>query len=202
MKKSLGLSVLAGLALLGVTINSAADNQLYGASTRILAFTCDGCHGPNGSSLGPATPSIAGMDTDYFVEMMRGFRDDEIYSTVMGRIARGYSDDEIQRMADYFHDEPFVPAKQAFDAQLVDQGRKLHEKYCDRCHEDGGIPLEDEEYFILAGQWTPYLSNAMADFRAERRPVERRMRKKLDKLLALEGEAGLEALFAFFASQQ
>ena len=63
----------------------------------MLADTCAGCHGTDGASAGPASPIIAGMNAECFVDMMEGFRDDSIYSTIMGRIAKGYTDDEIEK---------------------------------------------------------------------------------------------------------
>lgn len=195
-------ALLGGLIMLGAIPASQAADLQSGADARTLALTCAGCHGTNGSSLGPAAPTISGMHPDYFIDIMAGFADGEIYSTVMGRIARGYSEEEIELMAGYFHELPYVPANQAFDAELVETGRRLHDKYCEKCHMEGGTPVEDEEYYITAGQWLPYLKNAMADFREDRRPIERKMKRKLDRMLERDGEESLDALYAFYASQQ
>lgn len=201
-KATIKPAVLGGLILLGIVPASQAADLVEGAEARTLAMTCAGCHGTDGTSVGPAAPTISGMHPDYFIDIMAGFASDEIYSTVMGRIARGYTEEEIERMGDYFHELPFTPAQQAFDTELVDTGRRLHDKYCEKCHAEGGKPLIDEEYYITAGQWTPYLKNAMQDFREERRPMERKMRKKLEQMIERDGESSLEALFAFYASQQ
>lgn len=203
MKKStIKTAVLGGLMILGAVPTAQAGDLLDGADARTLAMTCAGCHGTDGTSAGPALPTIGGMYPDYFIEIMEGFANDEIYSTVMGRIARGYTEDEISLMADYFHERPFVAAKQPFNAELAEQGRRLHDKYCEKCHAEGGKPLVDEEYYVTAGQWIPYLENAMQDFREERRPIERKMKQQLDRMLQREGEASIEALVAFYASQQ
>lgn len=68
----------------------------------MLANTCAGCHGPNGKSLGPATPSIAGTSKEYFIQTMNDFKSGDRPSTIMMRIAKGYSDEDIALMADYF----------------------------------------------------------------------------------------------------
>jgi len=120
----------------------------------------------------------------------------------MGRLAKGYTDEEIGLMASFFAGKPYVPAKQKFDAKLVEKGAKLHNKYCEKCHSEGGKIVEDEEYYILSGQWTPYLRNAISDFREDRREMPKKMRSKMDSLLEREQDAGLEALFAFYASEQ
>ena len=67
---------------------------------------------------------------------------------------------------------------------------------------DRGKVIEGEEYYILAGQWTPYLKNAIADFQEERREMPKKMKKKLNKMIEKEGDAGLDALWAYYASEQ
>jgi sulfide dehydrogenase cytochrome subunit len=194
-------SALFGAALaLGLGSGAALAETATGT---MLANTCAGCHGTYGNSQGPATPSIAAMDPIVFVETMQYFRDDETYSTVMGRIARGYNDEELEKMAEYFHQQEFAPAQQDFDQALVENGDDLHERYCEKCHIEGGKPVpEEEDYYILAGQWTPYLKYAMSDFRDERREIPKKMARKLESLLEAEGEDGLAALWAYYASQQ
>jgi sulfide dehydrogenase cytochrome subunit len=78
----------------------AKPKLLSGASAAMLSNTCAGCHGTNGASGGPATPTIAGLEEEYFVDVMNQFKSGERYSTIMGHIAKGYTDDEIKKMAD------------------------------------------------------------------------------------------------------
>ncbi|BCU07625.1 c-type cytochrome [Allochromatium tepidum] len=192
------LTLAASVLALGLASNAGAE-----PTAEMLANNCAGCHGTHGNSVGPASPSIAQMDPIVFVEVMEDFKSGEIQSTIMGRIAKGYSTADFEKMAGYFKQQTFQPAKQSFDAALADTGAKLHEKYCEKCHVEGGKPLADEEdYHILAGQWTPYLQYAMSDFREERRPMEKKMASKLREMLKAEGDESLDALFAFYASQQ
>jgi len=67
----------------------------------MLSITCNGCHGPDGKSVG-AIPSIGGKAADYIEKALLDFRDDKRPSTVMQRHAKGYSDAEIKLMAEYF----------------------------------------------------------------------------------------------------
>lgn len=71
-------------------------------NTLMLVNNCFGCHGPNGSSLGPATPSIAGIPKPSFIQIMQQIKTNQRPTTIMGRIARGYTDKEIEMMADFF----------------------------------------------------------------------------------------------------
>lgn len=198
--KSMKLAFLSGALALGISSAVSAD----GATASMLSNTCNGCHGMNGNSVGPASPSIAQMEKVAFVDTMKAFQSGDMYSTIMGRIAKGYTDEEIDLMAGHFAARKLVSAKQEFDAAAAKKGAKLHDKYCEKCHEDGGIPLtgDDEEYSLLAGQWTPYLENAMTDFREGHREMPKKMKKKLDKMIKKEGEEGMAAINAFYASQQ
>jgi sulfide dehydrogenase cytochrome subunit len=207
--KSMKMALLASAAALFVSTQlPAADapaegpKMQSGANARTLSMTCAGCHGTDGLSVGPASPTIAGLEGEYFVEVMQGFKNDEVYGTIMNRIAKGYTEEEIALMATYFAGKEFKPAKQEFDAELAKKGLKLHDKYCEKCHSEGGKVIEEDEYYILAGQWTPYLQYAMTDFREGNREMPKKMKKKLDKLIEKEGDKGLEALYAFYASQQ
>ncbi len=199
--RALTTRVLIGTALaLGLGTGQALAETATGT---MLSDTCAGCHGTYGNSQGPAIPSIAAMAPVIFVETMQGYRDDSIYSTVMGRIARGYSDEEIEKMAEYFNQQEFVPARQSFDSSLVDTGASLHERYCESCHVDGGgVAPEEEDYWILAGQWTPYLEFTIEDFLEERREMERKMKTEIQKMLKSHGEDAWAALWAYYASQQ
>ena len=80
-------------ALLAVAPAAAQD-----ASPQLLSLSCAGCHGPGGHSPG-AIPSIYGRSAAAITETMRAFRTDQRPATVMNRIAKGYSDAEIDALA-------------------------------------------------------------------------------------------------------
>ena len=68
---------------------------------RSLAANCTGCHGPNGVSTGDI-PSIARMEKQRMVELMQAFRDGKKEATVMQQHAKGYSDEQIEAIAQWF----------------------------------------------------------------------------------------------------
>jgi cytochrome subunit of sulfide dehydrogenase len=194
-------ALIGALALSASSAAFAADEPkvMSGASATMLTNTCAGCHGANGASGGPATPSIGGISAVYFEEVMEGFKSGEVNSTIMKRIADGYNAAEIKAMGEYFSKQPFVMAEQPFDADKAKKGAKLHDKYCEKCHADNGTSAEDDSG-ILMGQLTPYLHYTMADFRAGDREISKKMKKKVNQLLKKEGDAGIDALFNFYAS--
>jgi sulfide dehydrogenase cytochrome subunit len=67
----------------------------------MLSASCEGCHGTNGHSPG-SIPDISGKSAEFIRISMEEFRSDERPSTVMARQAKGYTDDEILLIAEYF----------------------------------------------------------------------------------------------------
>ena len=174
---------------------------VMGASSAMLASTCEGCHGDQGVSSGPATPSIAGMSQDYFVEAMQEFADEDTQTTIMTRIAKGYNEAEIEAMAAYFAAQTPASASQQTDRMLSKKGAKLHEEYCSECHKDGGKDVS-EDAGLLAGQWMPYLHYTLADYRSGERLAGKKMLKKLNQMLDAHGDKGLEALINYYGGQR
>ena len=194
-KKVLTLLVLGGLSVSG--------NSLAGTASAVdLANTCAGCHGIDGNSVGPATPSLAGISSEYFKEAMMDYKNPEgRASTIMSRIAKGYTDEEINLMAGYFSKQKMTRRDQSFDSAKAKSGAKLHKKYCEKCHEDGGRSAEDDAG-ILAGQWMDYLTFTMDDFMSGKREMTKKMKKKVDKLSKDKGDAAFEDLIHFYGSQK
>ena len=189
------LLLVSGL-LLATTIWANEDNLPL-----MLVNNCMVCHGFQGSSIGPATPSIAGIDQKDFVETMEAYKKDEIPSTIMGRIAKGYTHADFQVMAKYFSKQQFVRYPQEVNMDKAKQGAVLHKEFCEKCHKNNGSSFGDEGASILAGQWMPYLRFNIADFHAEVREMPKKMKKRMEKMVKIHGEDSLEALIHFYGSQ-
>ena len=67
----------------------------------IIATTCYTCHGTYGASPG-SIPPINDISADRMVSILQGYRSGQRVSTVMGRHASGYTEDEIKEVAQYF----------------------------------------------------------------------------------------------------
>ncbi len=67
----------------------------------MLANPCAGCHGTDGASPG-SIPSIKGLPSSYLISAMKAFKSEKRKATVMNRIAKGYTDEEIELMAKHF----------------------------------------------------------------------------------------------------
>jgi len=199
MKRSKALQTALFACGLAFTAAASAGG---GASESMLGNTCAGCHGTDGISSGPA-PTIAGLSPDYFTSVMQGYRSGDNGSTIMGRIAKGYTDADLDALASFFSKKKFAAAPQKFDAGLAKKGAKYHDKYCEKCHSEGGSLAEDDGG-ILAGQWMPYLDWTLQDVRNGVRQTDKKMVKKLKKLIGKEGNPAdvRAALVNYYASQK
>ena len=97
-RKFLWAASLLGVAYLTVSLGAHAAEISQGA---MLSNSCAACHGTDGNSPG-AIPSIKGKSADFIASALKEFRSGERSSTVMGRHATAYSDEEIQMIADHF----------------------------------------------------------------------------------------------------
>lgn len=86
------LTALAGASLPAQAVDTEA---------RMLAASCASCHGTDGYSVG-GTPVLAGLGRAYFVRQMHDFQSGARPATVMQRHARGYSEAQIGKLADFF----------------------------------------------------------------------------------------------------
>lgn len=204
-KKIHMLAVAGGLLVGLMTFGSTAE---AGHSAEMLANTCAGCHGTNGVSAGPAMPSLAGMPVEYMKTLMAEFKSGDRPSTIMGRLAKGYTAEQVTQMAGFFAKQKWQNAKSAdqsklatpVSASLAKKGKKLVEKNkCGKCHEDDGV-TQDEDTPRMAGQWVDYLLFKMQDYKNPDIdvPQPKKMAKKVKKMSLAE----LEAVAHFYAHQK
>jgi sulfide dehydrogenase cytochrome subunit len=62
------------------------------------AASCSGCH-TAGAAAASAVSRLYGRNADEIMTAMTGFRDGSLPATVMNRIAKGFSDDELRAIA-------------------------------------------------------------------------------------------------------
>lgn len=190
--------VAALLALAGAA--QAAD-----VATQVQS--CAACHGKDGVSTESDVPTIAGLSAPFlehnlssYARKERACPDTKIKSgprkgtsTNMCEVALSLGD--ASGVAKYFADRKFVRAAQSFDPELARRGKAIHQQNCEKCHSaDGTDPKDDAG--ILAGQWAPYLRSTLDEFAAGKRPIEQKMKPRIQKL----DQAGFDALVNYYAS--
>jgi cytochrome subunit of sulfide dehydrogenase len=195
---------------LGAVVLLAASGALA-ADGAAVAEKCAACHGKNGASTDSSIPIIGGFSAKYMVESIKNFKNKvrtcaEV--TIPAGPRKGSKSDMCKEVADlspadvdavakHLAAQKFVRARQPFDAAKATRGTSVYKLRCEKCHENNGSS-PDEDNGILAGQWTPYLQAQLAGFRSGKRPIDDKMKLRLDRVTKDDEDA----LLHFFASQQ
>jgi sulfide dehydrogenase cytochrome subunit len=199
-------SNLFGLLLLLSALPGPAASQ----APDIVTAGCDGCHGNGGVSNRNDVPTIAGQPSAYISASLRNYQQWErpcvktaagpdassASTTDMCRIAEELTFAEIEALGKHYEAQPFVAARQPFDAAQAELGGDLHEIHCETCHAMGGTMAARGP--ILAGQWAPYLRSAISQALSGEHLVPPVMENRLTDFSA----GDIDALVNFYASRQ
>ena len=152
------LTFVVGVAFTGLA--HAVDN------VQGLAMTCNNCHGTGGVSVGLSMPSIAGLSESYLKNIMTEWKTGARASANMTRLIKGYTDDEIAALAQYYSKLPWKPAVQSASADILAKGKEATER-CETCHGATGGQPDDKDTPMLAGQWAKYMELELLKYRDE-----------------------------------
>jgi cytochrome subunit of sulfide dehydrogenase len=90
------LALVVALAAVSVAA-AAADPNL----ARNLAATCATCHGTNGKSVG-GMEALDGEKKQKILDKINEYKSGAKPATIMHQIAKGYTDQQMDMIADYF----------------------------------------------------------------------------------------------------
>jgi sulfide dehydrogenase cytochrome subunit len=97
--------VAASATLLVLAMNVASAQAPANSTSanlgRNLAAQCANCHGTNGKSVAEV-PSLAGQAANLISQKMKDYRDGKMPASIMHQLAKGYTDEQVALMADYF----------------------------------------------------------------------------------------------------
>ena len=140
----------SGLAL-------AADPQL-----------CAACHGPEGNSVVPANPSLAGQPEQAISIQLYQFREGNRKDAQMSPMAEKLSNAEMNELAAYFSKQKAAPPKHKSKAENAAAGPALAKKFnCSQCH--GPQLLGQQHIPRIAGQQYEYVLAQLKALKAQTR---------------------------------
>jgi sulfide dehydrogenase cytochrome subunit len=181
-----------------LVMGASGATAAAGINIEGLARTCNNCHGINGVSVGQTMPSIGGLSEAYLKQVLMQWKSGERFSASMGRLVKGYSDEELAAIAGYYAKLPWVPVAQNTDAKLLAHGKDAVER-CVTCHGDTGSEPDDDVTPRLNGQWAKYMELELMKYRDDAvKMTHKKMRTNARKL----DEEGLKSAPEFFASQK
>ncbi len=91
------IPITAAALALALAQGVAAEQRIG----RTIGVTCAGCHGTDGISRGDA-PSLRGKSAAFLADTLLEFKSGTREASIMNRIAKGYTDEQIRAVADYF----------------------------------------------------------------------------------------------------
>src|SRR5690349_14755617 len=125
---------------------------------------CTACHGPDGNSVNPQWPTLAGQNARYIYLQLRDFKEGRRKDPLMSPIAAGLSREDMLNLADYFSSQKQKPSTFKADSAKVAQGKKISDDaLCPMCHL-GGFGGQNEVPRV-AGQQYEYVVKQLKDFR-------------------------------------
>jgi len=181
MRRILLLAALAGtLAATAFTHAQApAGKPDLERAQKIAGEVCLACHGPNGNSVVPANPSLAGQPAEYITVQLANFKSGVRANPIMQGMASTLSPDEMKAIGIYYSQQKPKP-QAAKDATLVAAGQKLFRggdtaagtPACSACHLPNGAGMA-KNYPRLAGQHADYTYAQLKAFRAGERGADK-----------------------------
>jgi len=127
---------------------------------------CLSCHGADGQSRVPETPSLGGQPSFFSVAQLFLFRDGRRNNLAMIAAAKGLTNDDLVAFADRIAKLPPPPApEETPDPPRFDRGRKLTLRHpCGVCHNPDFSGREQMPR--LANQREDYLLKAMREYKS------------------------------------
>lgn len=158
--------------------SAAADSLVDGDAEagKSRSTPCSACHGPDGNSVNPAWPSIAGQNAPYIVAQLEAFKNGTRSDPLMTAQAMALSEQDMRDLAAYYASQSRA-AKTVADASTVDKGRQLYRggdpetdaAPCMACHGPIGNGNPAAAYPALRGQYAGYTAKQLRDYASGKR---------------------------------
>jgi len=163
-------TVVISLALLlAAPLVQAAGNAKSGEQK---SGVCMGCHGPNGNSLNPVWPKLAGQSESYLAKQLADFKSGARKDPLMSGQAAALSTQDMADLAAYY-------SKQTISAGMADKAKLTlgqnvfrggnKEKgiaACIGCHGPSGAGNPSAKFPAVGSQQAEYTIKALKDFRS------------------------------------
>ncbi|MGR9089521.1 MAG: c-type cytochrome [Gammaproteobacteria bacterium] len=161
-------ALIAAFAMLclpgaGASANDIAKNQ------------CAACHGPDGNSINPEWPNLAGQHAKYINQQLRAYKSGDRVNPNMSAMVTTLTDKDIVAIGDYY--STMSPKIGRISADNIAAGEKLYRggdkdnglPACMACHGPNGAGNPAANYPALRGQHAQYTSIQLAAYRSGER---------------------------------
>jgi cytochrome c553 len=176
MKDTFGVIMKKILIIFGLLSAMAAQAAVPSSPVPEKASLCVACHGPQGNSINPQWPNIAGQHPSYFLKQLHDFKQGKTRNApTMTTIVRSLSEEDMVALADYYSKLPV--AKGSTPQKYLARGEKLyrggdmdkHITACLACHGPQGLGNDQANFPLLSGQNAAYTIQQLQAFKDKTR---------------------------------
>ena len=137
------------------------------------AAVCGACHGPDGNSMAPNFPKLAGQGERYLTKQLHDIKSGKRTVLEMTGLLTNLSDQDLADIAAYFASQKGSVG--AADPKIVARGEALFRggnlakglPACTGCHSPNGAGNAAAGFPHLGGQHAQYVAKQLTDFRKE-----------------------------------
>lgn len=150
--------------------------------------SCDSCHGTNGVSTSPATPSIAGQDKEYLIAVLKAYQAGSRSNDDMLNALKDLDENGIKEVAVYFSSQ-----QAAKPETRTPEGPEQLSRKCNRCHGNDGMN-SDPKIPRIGGQTFPYLLKVLEKYKSNERD-----QSTMHKMTAMLTQLEIDAISKYYA---
>ncbi|MCY1390997.1 Cytochrome c4 [compost metagenome] len=161
--------IVSLLLTLGITGMAHAAGDA--AAGQAKAAVCGACHGPDGNSMAPNFPKLAGQGERYLNKQLHDIKSGKRTVLEMTGLLNNLSDQDLADISAYFASQKGSVG--AADPKLVARGEELFRggkldqgmPSCTGCHSPNGAGNAAAGFPHLGGQHSQYVAKQLTDFR-------------------------------------
>jgi cytochrome c553 len=165
--------------------------------------TCAACHGPDGNSLSPLWPVLAGQHPQYIARQIQAFKDGERNDVTMMPFATLLTPEDVRDVAAYFSAQ--TPTPKGADPALVGLGQQIYRggipergvAACIACHGPAGDGNPLAGFARVAGQHAAYVEKTLLDYRSGARTSDASVNQMMRNVVALLTDDEIRALASY-----
>lgn len=172
------LMTVTAASVLATGVAFAADELKPGsaeAGAKKATTICVACHGPQGNSIVPIWPKLAGQHPEYIQKQLMDFKADRRANVQMTPMAKPLTDQEVLDLAAYFSSQ--TQNSGTADPEKAKLGESIYRAgnpesgvpACSGCHGPAGAGQGIAKFPRISGQHADYLKLTLTNFRAQQR---------------------------------
>jgi cytochrome c553 len=163
------------IATLAMTFAGAAQAKGDIEAGKNKSVTCGACHGPDGNSVVPEWPKLAGQHASYLTKQIKDFKSGSRKNPVMSPVSSPLSDQDIEDLSAYFASQKRTIG--SADPKLVEAGERLYRggnaetgvPACMSCHGPAGTGNPAAGFPALDGQHAAYTATQLRVYQSGER---------------------------------